>query len=224
MYIENWHCSNLVFKGLTKDELALLDQNKVDVHYQPDEIIFKQESPCSHVISFYEGQAMEYLEGGKNDKIILRLIKPVEFISGAGFYSDMKHHFSLKAITRASACFIDMGIIKELISKNHAFANTFLKIVHDNLIFSYQKLSSLTSKYQLGRLCEALLYLSNDFYEANPFELTISKPDLGAMSNMSKESAYRLLHELEKDGLILVNGNLITLLNSKRLEEISRNS
>ncbi len=224
MYIESWHCSNSVFKSLTKDEIALLDQNKMDVHYQPDEIIFKQNSPCSHVISFYKGQAMEYVEGGKNDKIILRLVKPVEFISGAGFYSDMKHHFSLKAITKASACFIDMGIIKELISKNHVFANVFLKTVHDNLIFSYQKLSSLTFKYQLGRLCEALLYLSNDFYQANPFELTISKPDLGAMSNMSKESVYRLLHELEEDGFISVKGNHVTILNPKRLKEISRNS
>ena len=224
MNIEKWQCNNLVFKSLTIDEIRLLDENKMEVHYQADEIIFKQDSPCSHVISLYEGQAMEYVEGGNNANIILRLIKPVEFISGAGIYSDMKHHFSLKAITPSSACFFEIGLIKELVTKNQAFASVFLKTVHDNLIFSYKKLAALTCKYQLGRLCETLLYLAFDFYQANPFELTISKPDLGAIANMSKESVYRLLHELENDGLISIEGNQFTIINPERLKEISRNS
>ncbi|HDO27029.1 MAG TPA: Crp/Fnr family transcriptional regulator [Bacteroidetes bacterium] len=213
-----------IFNALTKSEMSLLDSHRIEVRYQPGEIIFKQGSPCSHVVSFDEGQAMEYVEGANKARIILRLIKPPEFISGTGIFSDMKHQFSLKAIVPSSACFIEFGSIKELILKNQAFVQAYLKNIDNSLKYSYYKLSSLTSKYQLGRLSETLLYLANDFYETNPFELTISKPDLGGMSNMSKESVYRLLNELEKDGIIKIEGNLFTIFKPQRLAEISRNS
>ena len=54
-----------IFNALTKSEMSLLDSHRIEVRYQPGEIIFKQGSPCSHVVSFDEGQAMEYVEIGR---------------------------------------------------------------------------------------------------------------------------------------------------------------
>ena len=72
-----------------------------------------------------------------------------------------------------------------------------------------------------GRIADALFYLSDKIYGANPFKMTISRQDLADLSGMSKESAIRILKEFKEEGILTVDGNLFELLNVKQLKQIS---
>ena len=72
-----------------------------------------------------------------------------------------------------------------------------------------------------GRMADGLLYLANGFYKSNSFFLQISRQDIADMTAMSKDSAIRILKELERDGIISLNGRKIEILDIEHLYELS---
>lgn len=214
-------CRARIFNYLSEEELALTDRHKTVVSYNRGETIFKQGAPGNHVVSFVTGQAMVYIENPDDEIIILNLVKPTEFLSGSGIYSDEQHHFSVKAITDSTVCFIRVEAIKEIMRTNHSFAEAFFDQNHRMILSLYNKLISLTTRQQLGRVAEALLYL-HEFYGQNPFTLTITRRELAQMTNVSKEGIYRLLNTLVSDNIISYENGSVHILNMSTLEEICK--
>lgn len=86
-----------------------------------------------------------------------------------------------------------------------------------------KKLVDHTQKYMPGRVADTLLYLKEEIFKLKEFEVPLTRTELAAMSNMTKESFVRILHQFEESGLLKKNGNKIKILNESGLLEISRN-
>ncbi len=211
-----------VFAHLTLEELKLINEHRYDARYYSGEIIFKQGTAMTHLMSFTSGLAKVYIEGYNNRNIILKLIKPGEFVGGPGLYTDFKHHFTVRAVEDSMACFIEMGVFKKIMNENPAFAVDAHKNSNLNTLSNFQKFISLTQKQMPGRVADALLYLYKDIYQENPFRMTLSRQELADMTALSKESAIRILKQFKDDKIIKVNGEQIEVLNLGGLHEISR--
>ncbi len=213
-------CKSSIFKSLTKEELEQINTGKFHVTYKAGEIMFKQGTPSSHFICITSGLAKIYIEGyGKN--LILSLVKPVDYILGPGVYIDNKHYFSASAVEDSTACLVDTTIFKKLVRSNADFAEDFIKRISSQTLFNFEQVISLTQKQMHGRIADALFYLSEKIYCANPFNMSISRQDLADISGMSKESAIRILKEFKEEGILSVDGNLFEVLNTKQLKQIS---
>ena len=213
-------CRSIIFKKLTKPELELINENRYEVTFKAGEIMFKQGTPSPHFLCLTKGLAKLYIEGlGKN--LIIGLVKPVEYILGPGVYVDNRHHYSAAAVEDSSACMVDANIYKQLIRQNSDFADEFIKRVSSFSIFNFEQFISLTQKQMHGRIADALFYLSEKIYCANPFEMTLSRQDLADLSGMSKESAIRILKEFKVEGILSTEGNSINILNPAQLKKIS---
>lgn len=209
-----------MFHYLTKDELALINDAKFEVKFRKGEIIRKQGTFLSHVISINSGLAKLYIEGINNRNLILRIVKSSNFIGGPGMYYDQRHHYSVIALVDLSACFIDMNVFKQVIHTNSDFASEFLKEFSKNMLSTYDRLVSLTQKNTPGRMAEALLYLANDIFEDNQFDPLITKTDLAELTGMAKDSAVKILREFKEDKLIETDKG-IKILNQPALMKIS---
>ena len=77
-----------IFELLRPKELKLIDDNRHEVVYNPGETIFKQGTACTHVLSFTSGLAKIHMAGLNGKNLIIRLIKPIEFITGAGLFTN----------------------------------------------------------------------------------------------------------------------------------------
>jgi CRP/FNR family transcriptional regulator len=74
-----------------------------------------------------------------------------------------------------------------------------------------------------GKLASALLYLSQEeFLEENIFEY-LSRQDIADFASISTESAIKFLKEFEKEKILRLNGKDIVILNSEKLEQMSKN-
>ena len=104
---------------------------------------------------------------------------------------------------------------------NPDFSDEFIRRISIMTIFNFEQFISLTQKQMNGRIADALFYLSDQIYEKNPFEMTISRQDLADLSGMSKESAIRILKELKDESILSVNGNILHILNPQQLKKIS---
>ena len=210
-----------VFDLLTPDELSLIDENRHEVLYNPRETIFKQGTACTHLLSFSSGLAKMHMTGSNEKNLIIRLIKPVEHITGAGLLGNNIHHYSITAIEESCVCFIERMAFIKVLESNMRFTRAFMQLSQKNLITTLNKLLNLNQKNNQGKIAEALLYLSEEIYESNPFTLNISKVELSEMAGMSEESTFKILKSFDNDGIINIGGSTIEILNQDLLNQIS---
>ena len=107
--------------------------------------------------------------------------------------------------------------------QNTAFAEGLIADISNKSLLMYYKLIGLTQKKMPGRLADAILYLSNQVYESNEFDLILNRQELGEFTNMAKESVIRILKDLEDDGVIESNCARIKILDKQKLIMISEN-
>ena len=211
-----------LFSVLTKKELNFINSNRIEVRFKTGEIIRKQGAFLSHVISINMGMAKMYLEGLNNHDVILKIIKPTNFIGGPGMYVDHRHHYTVKALTETSACFLEVNAFKELLHANNEFADKFFEDFSRNTLTTYDRLLNLTQKQIPGRMADGLIYLSEEIFKSMEFELVLSKRDLGELSGMSSDSATKILRSFREEGIIEMESNHILIKDKEELVRISQ--
>jgi CRP/FNR family transcriptional regulator, polysaccharide utilization system transcription regulator len=211
-----------LFNLLSEEELKIVHENKHAVFYKKGETIIKQGTNMSHVLSVNTGLAKLYLEGPGNRNSIIRIVKPTSFVGGAGMYLDQFHHFTLTALMETRVCFIRIEIFKQLILRNKAFFDEFMKDFSRNVLEVYGRLLVLTQKQMPGRMADTLLYLFNEVFQSSKFILNLSKEDLADLSGMSKESAIKILRQFQKEKIINLTNNEIELSDPVSLQKISK--
>lgn len=209
-----------LFDFLNNDELERISLCKKRVLFKTGEIIVKQGTPVSHVISFTSGIAKVYIEGANNRNLILQFIKPTQFLGSPGIYVDSIHHFSVVAVEESSVCFIDLDVFKNIVRTNADFADAFIRQLSRDGIFNYARFISLTQKNMHGRIADGLLYLHKSIFNDRNFEIRISRQDLAEMTGMSKDSVIRTLKELDEDGVIKLSQRSIFIIDMKKLDRI----
>lgn len=209
------------FKLLSQDELELINSHRYEVTYRKGETIFKQGSACTHIIAFNSGLAKIYLEGYNKKNLIVRLVKPGEFIASPGLNTTDKHYYSINAVEKSCVSFIETSIFKSIFKRNHGFADSLMREIHRNYSKTLQKLINLNQKHRMGRITEALIYLSEEIYSADSFELTLTKKELADMTGMSTESSFRILKELQEGNKIELNKKNVKILEKDYLIQMS---
>ncbi len=212
-----------IFCHLKSNEIARIEKNRIEVTFNPGETIMKSGAPNTHVISFFQGLAKISLEGKDGKNFILDFVRPQSFFSGPGLFIDNKHHLTISAVEPCKLCLIEMDTFLEIMKGNARMAFAFMENSNNFILNLVNKMESLLIKHHHGRVAEALLYLSRDIYQSNPFELSLSKKELSGMTGLSKESVSRILHEFTHEGLIQITGKTFHLLKEDLLEQISRN-
>lgn len=209
------------FKFLSQEELKLVNENRHEVAYKPGETIFKQNSAYTHVVSFSQGLAKIYLEGYNNKNLIIRLVKPSEFIASPGLNPHSKHYYSIAAIEPSVVCFLETNVIKTIFKQNHVFQEMLMRDIHGYYSKTLQKLINLNQKHRHGRIAEALLYLADDIYGSDDFTLTITKKELADMAGISTESSFRILKELHDHGSIQIEKKDVKIMDKDYLAQLS---
>ncbi len=217
----NCTCKVPLFKGLTPDELVKVNAHRYEIFYHAGEIIFKQGSPATHVLSFTRGLAKLTLEdNGKN--LFVGIIKPGAFIAGSGMHLEKRHHFTITALADSKVCAINQGVFIDILRNNQKFLTEYLNELNEAYIDLVYRLAGQTHKQARGKVADAILYLSDAFYGKPDFRIQLSTRDIAEMSGVSKESAARTLKEFSQEKIIAFNRQEMNILNLQQLKEISK--
>lgn len=209
-----------VFGVLTNEEKYLLNKDRYIVKYKPGELIYKQGSSYTHVISLTSGLVKLYIEGSQKE-LITRICRPVEFIGGSGMYIDNKHHNSAAAVSNVSVCYIEVNQFKDIVRKNAMFAEELIKMISTRRLYSFERLGSFMQKQMTGRIAEAILYLSEQIFQMGKFDMILSRQDLANFCGVTKEGLIRTLKEFKEAGLISLDGTYLEILDNKTLKKVS---
>ncbi len=220
IFCKNCLCGWHNFKNLTDEQLDIVDSNRFQVSFKAGEIIFKQGSPTSNAVFLSLGLAKIYIEGYDEKNILLSIVKPGSLIAGPGTYIDNRHHYSLAALTKVNACFVDMSIIKKMVHENSMFAEDYLVDISKKSLSTFQKLLTFSQKKMHGRLAEGLIHLADDIFDNDKFNCRLTRKELGEFTGMTKESVVRLLKEFNDEDIIRLQDHSIEILNKQKLKKI----
>jgi CRP-like cAMP-binding protein len=210
------------FNHLSREEFALINDNRYEASFRPGEIMLKQGSPASHALFMATGLAKMYMEGLKGKNFMLDIAMPGKIIMSPGAYTISRNTCTVAAITSVQACFISIGSMKQIMLTNGAFAEGFVQDMNDKFLVTNNRMVSQAQKRMQGRLAEILLYFSDEIFHNDEYEMILSRQELGEMASMAKECVVRILKELEDGGIIHSNSARIKIIDREKLVMISQ--
>jgi CRP-like cAMP-binding protein len=118
-----------------------------------------------------------------------------------------------------------MTVVMDFLVSNHNVAMFFIKQLSVDLGVSDERTVNLPQKHLRGRLAESLLFLKDSYgVEGDGATLSIylAREDLANLSNMTASNATRTLTSFVNEHIIALDGRKIKIIDSDRLDKISK--
>lgn len=212
-----------IYSKLDYTELHLASENKVQLRFKKGETIAKQGAFVTHVMYLLSGMVKVYKEIDDNTNLIYDIHAKGKMLGLDTLFQLNNYPYSIATVEDSHVCAIDKKVIEKLIHNNGTFAAEVLQSVNNDISNNREKTVSLTVKQLYGRLADTLLYLSDDVYEQEEFDLNLSRKELGDLSGMSKMSVVRTIQDFIKDGLIENHDHTFRIKNKQALASLSIN-
>lgn len=213
---------SLVFGSLTNTELEQINTTRKEVLYKKGEVVTQEGDKIKEFLYLKSGLVKVFKTGlGRKDQII-RIARSSDFVSLLSMFSNDTYKYSMTALEDTTVCIMDSDQIKLLVEKNGKFAVEILNRISNTYDKIIESTFKIRQKHLRGRIAYILLYFANKVYQQNKFELPVSRREIAELINMTTENVIRILSEFRKDGIILIDGKVIEILNIEFLEKLSK--
>lgn len=218
------NCEKIVacFRDLKTEELELINSGKTELTYLAGEILFKQGAFSTHVLLITDGLVKVYLQTGRDKQLNLQLAKAGDFLAFSSLFGEMTHATSAVALTDTQVCMIDKDKMRTLLLHNAEFAMRITSRNYRNERQLLTVIGNITYKQMRGKVASALLYLSGEDFTDQEIFGHLSRQDLANFASVATESAIKLLKEFEREGVIMLEGKSIKIIDRTQLEKIER--
>jgi CRP-like cAMP-binding protein len=213
-----------IFRGLSQADKEVLNQHHLVVNFSKRDTILSQGSKPKGLICLVSGKAKIFKIGAGNREQIIKMLRPLSFINYRSLFSDNYYPFSVVAIEESAIVIFEKQALSRLLKQNAELAVKFLKVVSEDLLFSNNRLVSLTQKHVRGRLAESLLLLRDTYgveADGKTLRVMLSREDIAHFSNMTTSNAIRTLSGMVSEKIIDIQGRKLMILNPQKLEAIS---
>lgn len=207
-------------KLLTAEQIALVKANSVALNYNKAEMICKQGAFASNVY-FVERGLMKAYKEYKNGNLIMRFVKPGEIVGLSSLYNKGVYLYSVASIGASGVMSVTADVVKQLIRENSDFAEMVISSLNQVTVDEHERVISLTQKQLNGRIADAVLHFANNVYNADEFNLQLTRRDVADFCGMSTESAIRILKELHNDKIIKIDGKNLKIISKQLLLNVS---
>lgn len=204
-------------KGLHLTESDISKITKVQIDFKKAETVCKQGSFASFIMILKEGLLKAVIETSHYKNHIFKITTPYNIIGLSSLYGDNYYHFSCKALIPSKVCLVERTTFDEIVQNNPAFSIEIMKMYSKSLQNVYDKLGSVANKQALGKVCDTLIYLSENVFNSKKIETTITRKEIAELSGLATENLVRILSELKKDKIIAINNKSIDILNFETL-------
>ena len=196
----------------------------VCLSYKKGELIYQEGNMPVGLLCLITGKVKIYKEGIGGRVQIVRMAKPIGFISYRAFFAEEIHIASAEALEDSIVCRIKTELIFDIVRNTPELAMSIIRALATDLGFSNRRTVTLTQKHIRGRLAEALLVLKETYgYESDDCTLKIclTREDLANLSNMTTANAIRTLSNFASEGIVELTGKKIKIIDKEGLEEIN---
>jgi len=221
------HCQNCSISelclpfSLNDYELETLD-NIIDrkLPIQKGEQIFNDGQPMKALYAIRSGTFKTYTINKLGEEQITGFHLAGDLL-GFDAIANAKHPSFAKALETSMICEIPYNTLDNLSNSMPKLKKQILRMMSTEIREDHEMLTLLNRKNAEQRLATFISTLSIRYHarglSASEFRLSMTRSDIGNYIGLTVETISRLLNRFHKNGLITVNGKLITILNSEKL-------
>jgi len=208
---------------LNKGQLNVLNDNSRETFIRKGETILKSGALTSHIVYLKTGFVKEHVEGPGQKSKILQIIKEHSYLGLQSLFGARINHYSYTALKDLKVCYIDIKVFKDFLKDRGTFALEVLSYVSRESLHKDFHLINQGHKRMYGRFADVLLYLSEEIFGTNEFDILLSRQELAELAGMSRENTARALTHFKEEGIITIKGKEIEILKKDPLRQISKN-
>ncbi len=210
-----------LFKGLPDNQLENILAISSTRSYQREELIFSQEDEATGFFIVISGRikVFKLSFGGKEQ--ILHLFNPGEPFGEVPVFSGGTFPAYAQALEPSELLFLPRDSLRKLFTDDPSLAMNMLAVLSHRLRRFAALIEDLSLKELPARLATYLVQLQDAAGGAETVSLSVSKGNLARILGASPETLSRILRKMTEAGIIEVNKQKITILNSGVLEDLA---
>lgn len=227
--LQHIHCQNCSISelclpfSLNKAELETLD-NIIDRKrpIQKGEQIFTDGQVMHALYAIRSGTFKTYTINAQGEEQITGFHLAGDLL-GFDAIADAEHHSFAKALETAMVCEIPYNTLDNLSNSMPRLKKQILRMMSTEIREDQEMLTLLNRKNAEQRLATFISTLSTRYHarglSVSEFRLSMTRSDIGNYIGLTVETISRLLNRFHKNGLIHVDGKLITILDMNKLKQ-----
>lgn len=209
--LEILHATSL-FNGLGEEESVVIGRLVIERNFKKGETIFFEGDAADgfYIVGSGKVKVFKMNESGKEH--ILHIFGPGEPVGEVPVFSNRPFPATAEAIVDSRMLFFPRNEFVSLIEKNPAIAMNMLAVLSMRLRQFATQIENLSLKEVPARLAGYLLYTLEEQGHNSVVELPVSKGQLASLLGTIPETLSRIFAKMSDEGLIRVDGRLITIV------------
>lgn len=206
----------------SEEWIEFIDSYKSEIKFGADETIFKEGEAAQGLYIIKDGKVKVVTKETDNKQRLIRLAANGDILGHRGFGGDWKYPISAITLTPTIVTFIPLKAFNVLAKSNVTFTYQLMMFFAEELRQSEEKITSAPVK---TRLAKALLLNYKVFGEAENepglLSFTLSRKDFASKSGTTYETVIRVFSDLNKSGIIKIEGKDIRIVDMEGLEAVA---
>lgn len=215
---------NSIFKELKDEELQRLEENKSCNHYHKGEVIFNEGAYPRGLFCVQSGKVKLSQMGADGKEQIVHLANDGDIMGYRAILGEDTYSCSAMALEDSKVCFIPKAQFNELIENNSKLTLQIVHLLSDELKEAERKITNTAQQPVKNRIAQSLISLIKNYgFEQDNITINVSikREELANLAGTTRETATRLLYEMQEQKLIELVGKKIRILNQVLLKNLA---
>ena len=217
----NW-LRKISLQFISEKDFEKIDKTSIKLKFKKGEVILKQGNQPTHVAFLESGIVKFNFESDSSKNTILTLVAAPKILGGANLFYKDNNLFSIIAVEDCEVVLIDSNVLLSLMTTYGRFAVAVYQIASDMFKKSIFNFISLANKQKEGRIADIILYLAENIYHGNAFNLSLTRKELAEFACCSTENIIMTLSKWQTENTIIITGKHLEITNIEKLKQISK--
>ena len=209
-----------IFNELSQDEIGKLDQIKHCQFYKKGEILFHEGAYPRGLYCVQSGKIKITQTGVDGKEQIVHLIHDGDVMGHRAILSEDTYSGTAVAMEDSHVCFIPKAPFYSMAETSSKLALKIAHMLSNELREAEQKITHTAQHPVRDRIAQCLLILKKN-YGVEPdgatINMIIKREDLANLASTTRESATRLLYDLQEQKIIELVGKKIKIIDEQKL-------
>jgi CRP/FNR family transcriptional regulator, polysaccharide utilization system transcription regulator len=152
------------------------------------------------------------------------LVKGGDVMGYRALLSGDKYSCSAVALENSSICFIPTRVFVSMVEKDPKLAFKIINLFSNELKTAERNITDISRKSVKERLAQSLLLLKESYGledDNATINVVMTREDIASIVGTARETVIRLLFDLEREGLIVLEGKKIKIVNQSSLVRLA---
>lgn len=209
-----------IFSEAGSNELQALDEAKRCQTFKKGQTIFEEDTYPHGLYCINNGKVKVVKNGIDGKEQIMHLAKNGDVMGYRAIFSGDKYSCSAVALETSNVCFIPVNTFKAMVERDAKLALRMIQLFANELKNAECSITDMAQKTVKERLAQGILLLKESYgYEKDgcTINVSITREEIAGIVGTARETATRLLAELNKEKSIELVGKRIKIINHEKL-------